>query len=133
MKGSDTCSTEVGGEWVGVTLTFAENCGSKFLFKRSASKQLKRSAHLESKSAILSSAEEGFETVAVDLSFLPTFLESFLTFLSGGGASTVGLEELALEELDFSTGPITDTLAGSAKSSLSLVGVASSSPPFSPF
>ena len=57
MKGSDTCSTEVGGEWVGVTLTLAENCGSKFLLKRSASKRLKRSAHLESKSAILSSAE----------------------------------------------------------------------------
>ena len=124
MNGSDTCSTEDGGEWVGVTLTFAENCGSKFLVKIKASSRLKHSAHFESKSAILSSAEDGggFETVAVgDLSFLPTFLESFLTFLSGGGASTVGLEVLG-----FSTGPITDTLDGSTKSSLSLVGVASS-------
>ena len=96
MKGSETCSTEVGGEWVGVTLTLAENCGSKFLLNRSASKRLKRSAHLESKSAILSSAEGGFETVAEgDLSFLPTFLESFFIFLSGGGTSAVGLEELA--------------------------------------
>ena len=86
MKGSDTSSTEAGGEWVGVTLTLAENCGSKFLFRRSASQRLKRSAHLESKSAILSSAEGGFETVAEgDLSFLPTFLVSFFIFLSGGG------------------------------------------------
>ena len=77
MNGSDTCSTEDGGEWVGVTLTFAENSGSKFLDMIKASSRLKRSDHFESKSAILSSAEArgGFETVAAgDLSFLPTFL-----------------------------------------------------------
>ena len=88
MKGSDPCSIEDGGEWVGVTLTLAENCGSKLLVRIKASSRLKRSPHFESKSAILSSVEDdgGFETVAVgDLSFLPTFLESFLTFLSGGG------------------------------------------------
>ena len=124
MKGSDPCSIEDGGEWVGVTLTLAENCGSKFLVKIRASSRLKRSAHFQSKSAILSSVEDegGFKTVAVgDLSFLPTFLESFLTFLSGGGPPTVGLEVLG-----FSTGPMTDTLDGSIKFSLSLVGVASS-------
>ena len=31
MKGSDPCSIEDGGEWVGVTLTLAENCGSNVL------------------------------------------------------------------------------------------------------
>ena len=56
INGSDTFSTDDGGEWVGVTLTLAEKVGSKFFDKIKASKRLKHSNHLRSKSAILVSA-----------------------------------------------------------------------------
>ena len=56
MNGSDIFSTVGGGEWVGVTFTFEEKVGSKFLAIFKASKRLKRSDHLLSSSAILTSA-----------------------------------------------------------------------------